>query len=252
VSRTQHGSRPAEPVREVVRLPRDWCGPDGIGQGGVTAGLVAADLLDGPVEVRLHAPAPLDTDMDIRRDDAGQRTLIATPGRLIATARRVGAVGGTPPPGIDLDSARSVTGALSHRNVFGRCLICGHEREDSLRVWPGPRPDAGPGVATAFEVPAQFRADDGTLATPFVFGALDCTSGFAVLHDSDAAVAITGTMQVQLERPVPADLPVIATAQVAGRGGRTWLVDAALRSAGGRVLATAHVIWVEIDPAVLG
>ncbi|HSK96519.1 MAG TPA: PaaI family thioesterase [Euzebyales bacterium] len=235
-----------------IRLPRHWCGPDGIGQGGVTAGLVAADLLDGPVEVRLHAPAPLDTDMDVRRDDSGQRTLVAASDRLIATARRVTAIDGTPPPDIDLDGARSVTGALSHRNVFGHCLICGHHREDSLRVWPGPRPDARPGVVTAFDVPAPFRGDDGALATPFVFGALDCTSGFAVLRDSDSGVAITGTMQVQLERPVPAHAPVIAAAQVVGRGRRTWLVDAAVRSADGDVLARAHVIWVQIDPAVLG
>lgn len=238
---------------DVVRLPAAWCGPDGIGQGGVTAGLVASGLWDGPVEARLHAPAPLDTEMVVFRDDDGARTLVAGD-RTIATVRRVAAVDGTPPAALDLDAARSVTGALSHRNVFGRCLICGHERDDSLRVWPGPRPDGVPGVAAAFDVrDAQFLGpDDGTLAPPFVFGALDCTSGFAVLHDSADGVVITGTMQVQLHGPVPADEPVIATAQVAGRGRRTWRVDAAVRGPDGALFARAHVVWVEIDPAVLG
>jgi acyl-coenzyme A thioesterase PaaI-like protein len=239
-------------TRGVVRLPSHWCGPDGIGQGGVTAGLLASELGEGPVEVRLHAPAPLDTDMVIRRDGDTARTLIAAPDRPIATARRVVAVDGTPPPALGLDDARRVTGALSHANVFGRCLICGHDRDDSLRVWPGPRPDDQPGVAAAFDVRDATFVDRGALAPPFVFGALDCTSGFAVLRDNVGGVAITGTMQVQLHEPVPADGPVIATARVAGRGGRTWRVDAALRSAGGGLLAHAHVVWVEIDPAVLG
>lgn len=240
----------------VIRIPRHWCGPDGIGQGGVTAGLLADGLSDEPVEVRLHAPAPLDVDMDVVPGDV-ERVLVAAPDTRIATVRGIDALEGVPPAVVDLGTARKATGALRHLNPFGRCVVCGHRRDDSLRVWPGPLPDGRPGVATVIEPPADrasaapFVDGRGMLATPFVFGALDCTSGFAVLRETDGGLVITGTMQVQLVQAVPAETPVIATAQVTGRGGRTWRVGAALYAPDGDLLARAHVIWVEIDASVL-
>jgi acyl-coenzyme A thioesterase PaaI-like protein len=192
----------------------------------------------------------LDVDMDVVHGD-DERTLVAAD-RPIATARRIAAVDGTPPPGVDLETAQQVTGALRDFNPFGRCMICGHQRDDSLRVWPGPLPGDAPGVATAFTVPDHFSEGGKVLATPFAFGALDCTSGFAVLRESDGGLVITGTMQVHVERPVPASAPIVATARVADRGRRTWRVDAALHSADGDRLARAHVTWVDIDASVLG
>ncbi|HSK90400.1 MAG TPA: hypothetical protein VK875_03715 [Euzebyales bacterium] len=239
-------------TQDIVRIPPVWCGPDGIGQGGVTGGLLAATVTDGPVDVRLHAPAPLDRDLHVRRHPGGgEATLVDPGGRTIATARSIAAIDGTAPPVADLATARSVTGTLNDRNPIARCVVCGREREDGLRVWPGPRPD-GPGVAAAFTVPTAFRDGDGALARPFVFGALDCTSGFAVVRESAGGFALTGSLQVQIDGPVPAGAPVIGTAAVAGRGRRTWLVDAALWSAGGDVLARTRATWVDVDPSLLG
>lgn len=162
---------------ERLRLPPNWCGPDGIGQGGVVAGRLASSLAGGLVEVRLHAPAPLDTDLEIRATTDSER-MLADGDRLIATAKPIDEIEATPPPHVTVEAARRVTGTLREHNPYPRCLICGHERDDGLRVWPGVLPDGG--VAAVFEVPAGFRDAAGALATPFVFGALDCTAGYEV------------------------------------------------------------------------
>ena len=84
----------------VLTIPFRFNGPAGIGNGGYVCGLIAA-YVDGPATVTLRRPPPLDTPLEVERDDEGSvrvrhgRTLIGeaallgTRGEVLAPAEAV-------------------------------------------------------------------------------------------------------------------------------------------------------------------
>ena len=69
---------------ETVVIPSRFNGPPGSGQGGYTCGLVAS-LLDGPAEVSLRAPPPLERELSVERADGA--VLVSDGDTLVAEAR---------------------------------------------------------------------------------------------------------------------------------------------------------------------
>ena len=65
----------------VLTIPSRFNGPAGVGNGGYVCGRIAA-YVDGPATVTLRRPPPLDTPLEVERDDEGSvrvrhgRTLI--------------------------------------------------------------------------------------------------------------------------------------------------------------------------------
>ena len=77
-------------------------------------------------------------------------------------------------------AAAAFPGFKSH--LFPRCFVCGPAREagDGLRIFSSPL--QGQTLHAAPWVPHESLADDrGDVATEFLWAALDCPSGFAVL-----------------------------------------------------------------------
>ena len=54
----------------VLTIPSRFNGPAGVGNGGYVCGRIAA-YVDGPATVTLRRPPPLDTPLEVERDDAG-------------------------------------------------------------------------------------------------------------------------------------------------------------------------------------
>jgi hypothetical protein len=65
----------------TLSIDRRFCGPPGSGNGGYTAGRLAA-LIGDPAEVTLRRPPPLETEMRVER--AGPRLLLMHGDDLIA------------------------------------------------------------------------------------------------------------------------------------------------------------------------
>ena len=114
--------------RPVV-IPARFCGPPDRGNGGVTAGLLAAHL-DGPVQVTLRQPSPLDTPLAVVRD--GDTVVLRDGNAVIAEAiETIVEVG--PPAAISLDAARAAAAAspvVLHPewHPFASCFVCGPGR----------------------------------------------------------------------------------------------------------------------------
>ena len=58
----------------TLSIDRRFCGPPGSGNGGYTAGRLAA-LIGDPAEITLRRPPPLETEMRVER--AGQNRPLA-------------------------------------------------------------------------------------------------------------------------------------------------------------------------------
>jgi hypothetical protein len=217
-------------------------GPPGSGNGGYSAGLVAAELSSdvdggtGAIEVTLRRPPPLDRELTVRHEDVLR---VFAGDDLIAEAKpaEVGddeVVAPVSPADAEVVS-RSYVGFRDH--PFPTCFVCGPERAvgDGLRIFPGRLADGR--VAAPFAVP-----DDASPIT--VWAALDCPSGWAVpLEDRPY---VLGRIAVRVNaRPVAGDACVVV-GELVGEDGRKAFSRSTLYSPAGNVLALARATWVAL------
>lgn len=205
-------------------------GPPGSGNGGWSAGVFAAAAGGtGPVEVTLRRPPPLETELSLTggeiRDPAGE---------LVAEVRQVATVDAVVPP-VDLDTARAAAtgypGLVDH--PFPGCYVCGPDRADGLRIFPGRLPDGR--TAAPFRAPDQ--VDDAT-----VWAALDCPGGWTVLAPGRPYL-LGRIAAVVTARPAPGDECVVTGALI-GVDGRKATVHTSLYGPDGTLLGAARAIWI--------
>ena len=249
-------------------VPRRFCGPPSSGNGGWTAGALAAliphDCPDDrarswpTIRVALRQPPPLDTPMTVSEDE-DDSTVATIGGAVVARATVVEDEPTTVDP-VPADEARAASatypGLASH--PFPTCFVCGTARGegDGLRIFPGRVADQDgatriaatwsphPSVGEDFHsyVDEHPRA---SLAT--TWAALDCIGGWA--GDLTERLMVLAGMTARVDA-----LPVIGEEHVVvglarGREGRKTFTSSTLYDADGRVVACAEHVWVAVDPA---
>jgi len=252
-------------VNEII-VPRRFCGPPDSGNGGWTAGALAAHLTqerpdnraDGwpTFEVSLRRPPPLDTLLQLTEE--GGTTSAALDGTVIATARRVeGTLADVGP--VPFDEARAAEAAYPGHTFhpFPTCFACGTDREegDGLRIFPGAvsqervaatwRPH--PSLSEDYHTYVDASARASVAAT---WAALDCVGGWA--GDLTERLMVLGRMTTRVET-----LPVIGEEHVVvgarrGAEGRKTFTAATLYDGEGRAVASAEHVWIAVDPAAFG
>ena len=80
-------------TERAVRIDGRFCGPARSGNGGYSAGLLGSELGNGPVQVTLRLPPPLDTALMIAvsKDTATLSIRNAAEPAMVAEAERVDA-----------------------------------------------------------------------------------------------------------------------------------------------------------------
>ena len=214
-------------------------GPAGSGNGGYTAGLVAARL-DGAaaVEVTLRAPPPLETPLRVAGAGAGIEVYAGE--RLVAAAAPVAADAlGEPPPHVGFAEAAGASqaypGFVDH--PFPTCYVCGPRRPagDGLGIYPDrlAGPDRG-GLAGA----------GGCLRRPR--SGRRWTAPAAGRSSALAARTLLGRIAAQVRRVPAAGSRCVVTGALVSTEGRKALVRTALYTADGELLAVARAIWIAI------
>ncbi len=233
----------------TLRVPRRFHGPPKSGNGGWTAGALAATLPqsdDGaPVTVALRLPPPLDISMPLTPTAAG--TVVSYNGRAVAEATYAESEPVPVPPVPVYEAAAAEARYGGHRqHPFPTCFTCGPGRRpgDGLRIFPGPVAASvtgtdAPTVActwTPYEV-----------SGPITWAALDCPGGWATGVDENPAVL--GTMTLRIHRlPTTSDRYVVVGA-MRGAEGRKRYSASTLYDPNGQVVATAEHVWITVDPA---
>ena len=229
-------------------VPRRFRGPATSGNGGWTSGALAALLgTSAPVRVRLSAPPPLDTPLDVARDDAGDLVARAGDGAVVARATPLGtaeAPGALPPVSFEEATAAGERYPGLHDHPFPECFACGPAREagDGLRLRPGPVDDAR--VATTW-VPG-----DDLLTEPVLWAALDCPGGWSV--DIVGRPMVLGTMTAQVLGAPRAGERCVVVGQALEVTDRKARTATTLYGERGDPLAVATHVWVAVDPASFG
>jgi len=221
------------------------------GNGGWTAGALAAltelDPVAG-VAVSLLAPPPLDVPMGVETvDGTAELSIDGTPvARATATAE-------TPELAIEpvsIAEARAAKESYAgfRMHPFPTCFVCGPDRADGLRIFPGPVAEqSGLARVAGTWTPDETVADDPVAAT---WAALDCIGGWAGGLEERMMVLARMTAWVDV-------LPETGTEHVVlglGRGteGRKTRTAAELLDPDGRVVGRAEHLWIAVDPATFG
>jgi hypothetical protein len=239
---TPAADRVAGIMNDQVIIPARFRGPPDSANGGYTCGLVA-NLLDGPAEVTLRRPPPLDTAMAVVRPADGQLEIHDDHG-LVAEGQTTSEQFDVPPP-IGLEKAKRA--AADYRGfqpgaTFASCFVCSPEREDGLRIVPGPLEDV---LAAPWTPDSSLGNRRGIVGTEIIWAALDCPTFFASTEPGQ--LALLGRMAAEVSTGVRAGRPHVVVAQKLSSNGRKRFGSAAIYTAEGELCAVARTTWITID-----
>lgn len=212
-------------------------GPPGSGNGGWTSGLVAAAIGPGAglVEVTLRKPPPLETPLAVVPTDAGWAVQDPEGGLVAGAVRRTGDIPAV--PAVSRTEALAATGRYAGHtdHPFPTCFVCGPQRADGLRIFPGRLPDGR--TAATFVAPPD-------VSETVVWAALDCPGGWAVI-DRDQAFVL-GRYAVAVDALPEPDDECVVMGQPVHREGRKALVRSSLYAPDGTLLARAEATWIAV------
>lgn len=251
-------------------VPARFCGPPTSGNGGWTAGELAAHLEHGcptdrgdswpPVRVRLRQPPPLDETMAVA--DVDGTTTLLRHGEVVAEAVPA-MVDLVAVPGVSHDAAAaaeaSYAGAVEH--PFPSCFACGPERAegDGLRIFPGEvAGEEGRRRVAATWTPHPSLAEDWHVyqqserraALPITWAALDCVGGWS--EDLLGRPMVLGQMTARVDTLPQVGVPHVVVGEHRGTEGRKTLTASTLYAPDGAVVALAEHVWIAVDPARFG
>ncbi|WP_150253549.1 hypothetical protein [Nocardiopsis deserti] len=247
----------------TLTIPTGYNGPDGSGNGGYTAGLLAARLtaVGGPaVQVTLRTPPPLERPLTVEGGPEGALHL-TDPGavegaRLVAEAVTADLPDASVIPGgpVTVPEARQAeeryAGLTGH--PFPRCYSCGPERAEGegLRLFAGSvRPGTGPDgvgntVACTWTPHPSLDEGSGGVGLAQVWAALDCPGGWSSAISDRPALLGRITVRVD-EAPRTGDAHVVM-GHLEAVDGRKITTGSALYDGTGRLLALARATWIAL------
>ena len=216
-------------------------GIPGVSLGGYVAGLAAKSL--GPsVAVSLTRAVPPGATVIVGESEMGRVLKVDD---VVAATAVVDAFQSTAPIAITPDEAERASEAypgFTH-HFFPRCFTCGPARSvgEGLRIFPGPV-DGRRVVATLWHPPPIARQSDGSVASEFLWAALDCPAiwGHVVYGESEGDDrGVTGRLALHQHAPVPGDRASIVLGWPIERQGRKVIAGAAIYADAGELLVEA-------------
>jgi hypothetical protein len=221
-------------TEEVVTIGLRYRGPLDSANGGYAAGLLASRL-DGPAQVTLRLPPPLERPLVVRRN--GARALLYDGDRLVAEADPADPdlVAPTPPTPAEAEAAGEGVGAFGPPQ-FAECFVCGVRSDGTgLGIHPGPVAGREGLVATTWVA--------NEVSTPVVWASIDCPGAYAV-GETGRGEPVLGRMTARVERLPAEGEPCVVVGWPLGEDGRKLHAGTALYGDDGAVLALARQVWI--------
>jgi len=230
-------------VSESFVVDPRFRGPADSGNGGYTAGLVAA-LLGGDAEVTLRRPPPLGRTLAVTRTCEGVQ--VHDGPHLVAegVALRLEIV--VPDPPTAEEAARAAEGYVGFtRHFFPECFVCGPEREpgDGLRVFPGWVPGREL-VACPGRAHPSLPSAGGFLTTEIAWSFLDCPGAWAMDRGQEDRPVVLGRMAARLRAPIPVGAELVCLGWPLGREGRKLFSGTATFGVDGTLHGYGRQTWI--------
>jgi hypothetical protein len=238
-----------------ITIEQRFHGPPNSANGGYACGRIAA-FIDGPAEVTLRRPPPLDTEMAVRAGP-GDSVELYDGDTLIGSGRPADfTVRAMDVPTFDEAALAASRSFDASRHPLPTCFVCGPQRDigDGLRIHPGPVDAADAewrGILAAPWIPDANLADESGVVRPeFIWAALDCPTAYASSDQDGMRIILLGRQCVRIIRRPASLARCVITARQTGQDGRKYYAEAALSDEQGRRLAECRATWIEVSPEV--
>ena len=235
-----------------ITVARRFRGPPTSGNGGYTCGRLAV-LVGNPAEITLRAPPPLETPLQVLRQDGvvslmhGER--LVAEGKAATLELEVPA----PPSREEAQAAGRRFSGLKH-HPYDTCFVCGPRRgeRDGLRIFCGPWKDGR--VAGTWTPDATLDDGKGFVAPEFLWSAIDCPGSWSVIgrDDADAPAglvspgALLGRLTGRLLRQLRVGEACTAIGWFLGAEGRKYHVGTAVHTLAGELVACSKGTWIAL------
>jgi len=235
-------------VKSLV-IAKRFCGPPTSANGGYFAGMVAGQMqrpafMSEPLSVRLKAPPPLDTELEV----------VATPDGGVEVREEERVVGNCTPSTLDLTlppAVRYEQAVEASRNYMGftnhpcpTCFVCGSARHpgDGLCIYAGAVAGAN-SVASPWTPDASLDGGNGTVKPEFMWAALDCP-GYAAVT-AEPRPMLLAQFTAQLNRPVRTGERCVVVGWGIRSSGHKHEAGTALYGEDGELRGSAWALWIE-------
>ena len=240
-------------MSKKITINRRFHGPPNSGHGGYVCGIVA-DLIGPCAEVTLRSPPPLDLPLTVERMESGEIRLLDDK-VTIAEGRKAELLIDIPDPPTFEEStsaAKAYPGFETH--PFPSCFGCGHERQegDGLRIFSGPA--KGNEVMAAPWLPdASLVGETGRVRTEFLWAALDCPAGWAVVNLQkelypDTPYILLGRFVAEVREELEPGQNCVTIGWPIGNDGRKLFSGSAIFSESGDLFAAGKTTWIAVQP----
>ncbi|WP_162598722.1 hypothetical protein [Nocardioides gilvus] len=251
-------------------VPPRFCGPPVSGNGGWTAGELAAHVEHGcpedhglrwpPIRVRLSQPPPLAVELPVVSSDEG--TTVVNASGPVARATLVDDVIEPVAPVSYADALHAETTYAGHTaHPFPTCFSCGPRRVegDGLRIFPGEvDPAEGRRRVAATWTPHPSLAEDYHLYTgaeqrvslATTWAALDCVGGWS--EDLINRPMVLGQMTARVDSLPVIGVPHVVVGERVRSEGRKTFTASTLYGPDDTVVAVATHVWISVDPTTFG
>jgi hypothetical protein len=240
-------------MTEQITIHRRFNGPPNSGHGGYVCGIVA-DLIGPCAEVTLRSPAPLDLPLAVERMESGEVRLLYDK-VIIAEGRKAELRLDIPdPPTFEESTSAAKTYPGFETHPYPSCFGCGHERTegDGLRIFSGPV--KGSEVMAAPWLPdASLAGETGGVRSEFLWAALDCPSGWAVVNLQkdqypDTPYIVLGRFVAEVKEGLEPGQNCVTIGWPIGNDGRKLFSGSAIFSERGELLAAGRATWIAVQP----
>jgi len=211
--------------------------------------------LDGPAEVTLRRPPPLERPMSVVGADDGMVRLFDGDALVAEASPAVDDLGLQIPDAPTPEEARAAGTrsrylANPEEHGFPTCFVCGPDRKvgDGLRILVAPL-DGRSVSADLWEPDAGLAGPDGMVRPEFVWAALDCPSGIGALGENVPPDEpwLLGRLAVrQLRAIAPKSAQVVIGWRI-DQEGRKLFGGSALFSDGETLAAVAKATWIRLN-----
>lgn len=231
-------------MSRIITIASRFNGPAGSGNGGYVCGILA-NAIDGPSQVTLRVPPPLEKPLTLHSD--GAHATLHDGDALIGEAKAI-AFDLVAPPAPSLTEARDAqalyAGILDHR--YPTCFVCGNQRplDDGLEIYPGNLESRNDIVACTWTPAADLADESGVVRPEFIHAALDCPSYWALQHAGKPALLASLTASIDADLPRAGEALIVAAWPIKEEGRKHWGA-AALYTAEGAIIARAEALWIE-------
>jgi hypothetical protein len=241
-------------MKAHIIIDRQFSGPPHTSNGGYACG-VMANFIDGAAEVTLRRPPPVDKLLEIEKTRDDEFILYDEKG-IIAEATSTKLEIDVPSPPYFEEAHKSTANAaqitatfpILTSTLYCNCFVCGTQREegDGLRLFPG-AVEGKNSVATTWIPDASFADETGYVRNEIVWAALDCPTGWALLH-KQIAEGLLGRLSAQVHNRVRSEEKYVVCAWKVAQEGRKTFSASALFSEDGLLFAKAKAVWIELKP----